>query len=211
MKYVIALTLFFTSFLANGQQTIRESLSSWGLGLRFGDPNGITAKKYVGNAALEISFGRSHWLANGNWYDSRFYDWYIAQPRVHDDFQYVGYNRSIPFGIQVHYLLHNNLTQITHESIGGKLEWYYGFGGQIRHQSYSFDYRYKVTGDPNWRYKTGSKVVDMDFGLDGVLGLEYKPDHAPVVLFTDMTLFVEIADDPFRRHLQGGIGGRYLF
>ena len=50
-----------------------------------------------------------------------------------------------------------------------------------------------------------------DFGLDGIIGLEYTFKDAPISVFADLNLFMELLDDPFLPFLQGGVGGRYNF
>ena len=91
------------------------------------------------------------------------------------------------------------------------LNWYYGIGGQVRTQRYYFDYQYKVDGNNGWHDGRGEYVTDLDLGADGVLGLEYRFQKVPVSIFTDATLFMEVADDPFVFWLQGGIGARYNY
>ena len=176
-----------------------------GIGIRLGDPSGISFKKYFDKNAIEISLGRTH-LSNGTgWYDNKFNDWYENNKYVYDDFQYLGYDSSTPIGIQVHYLFHKDLKEID------GLQWYYGIGGQFAHQTYSFDYRYKYLITDNWIYVTGEKITDFDFGVDGVIGLEYTFSDIPLSIFLDVVLFMEIADNPFAFRYQGGFGARYNF
>lgn len=184
--------------------------NNWGVGLRAGDPSGITVKKYTGNNALEFSIGRSHWWSRGSWYNRRFDDWYRDQNYNYQEFKYVGYKASAPLGMQLHYLFHRDITNIGDESISG-LDWYFGFGGQFRMQQIAYDYRYKVQGDPNWYYVRGERFTDIDLGADGVIGLEYTFDQVPISVFLDVTLFMEIVDDPFIFWGQSGLGGRYNF
>lgn len=182
---------------------------NWGVGVRLGDPSGISVKKYTENNALEISVGRTHWSGR-RWYDNRFDDWYKDQKFGYSEFQYRGYSASTPIGIQVHYLYRKSINTVADEQING-LEWYYGFGGQFRYQTYTYDYRYKLSGDPNWYYETGERVTDFDIGVDGVIGLEYTFEDAPVSVFLDATLFMEVVDDPFLFWMQAGVGARYNF
>ena len=178
---------------------------NWGVGLRLGDPSGITIKKYSGNHAFELSVGRSHlWYGRG-WYDKRFNGWYEKQKFGYKDFHYIGYWSSVPIGIQVHYLVQKGLKNAE------GLDWYYGIGGQLRYQTFRYDYRYKLDGNPDWFYDKGSRVTDIDVGIDGVIGLEYKFRNAPFSMFADATLFMEVVDSPFAFWLQGGVGVRYNF
>jgi hypothetical protein len=184
--------------------------NNWGVGVRLGDPSGISIKKYTQNNAIELNVGRTHLTGRDRWYDNRFDDWYKDKKFGHKDFQYNGYKASTPIGVQLHYLFRKSINNVAEESVRG-LEWYYGIGGQFRYQTYSYDYRYKLDGDPNWYYNTGDRVADIDIGIDGVLGLEYTFDEAPISIFLDATLFMEVVDDPFYFWLQGGIGVRYNF
>lgn len=183
---------------------------NWAVGVRLGDPSGISIKKYTADNALEINVGRTRLSSRDNWYNDRFDDWYADQKFGYNDFQYRGYSASTPLGIQVHYLFRKPIAQFADEEVVG-LEWYYGVGGQLRYQTYTYDYRYKLSGDPNWYYKTGERLTDIDIGLDGVIGLEYTFEDAPISVFLDATLFMEVVDDPFLFWLQAGVGARYNF
>jgi hypothetical protein len=97
------------------------------------------------------------------------------------------------------------------DGVTAGLDWYYGFGAQLRMQRFRYDYRYKLEGNNEWYVVYDADVVETDLGLDGVLGVEYKFPDAPVALFMDGTLFMEIIDDPFLFRPQFGIGARYMF
>jgi len=182
----------------------------WGIGLRLGNPSGITLKKYMAGKAFELSVGRTHMFSRKDYYDNRFNDWYDDKRFGYKDFQYLDYKTAAPIGIQLHYLIQKGINKVADEGISG-LEWYFGFGGQIRFQSYTYDYRYKLEGHLEWIYTTGEKVTDLDIGVDGVIGLEYTFKDIPISLFIDATLFMEVIDNPFLFWFQGGIGGRYRF
>lgn len=183
---------------------------NFGIGVRFGDPSGITVKKYFAKSALELSVGRTYWLYHRGWYDRRFVAWYDEQKFGYKEFQYIGYSASPPIGVQLHYLIRKPISSVGEETTSG-LEWYFGFGGQVRYQTFFFDYRYKLEGSPDWFYATGGRVTDLDIGPDGVIGLEYIFHEVPLAVFLDATLFMEIVDAPFIFWFQGGIGGRYNF
>ena len=203
--------LFFVLglFLIVQVSTAQSQKSDWGIGLRLGDPTGITLKRYMGGTAFEFSLGRTHYF-NGNYYNNNFNDWYLDQNYNYTDIQYLGVQASQPIGFQAHYLIHNKISKIGDESVTG-LDWYYGFGGQIRSQSYEYDYRYRVNGDNNWYVARGERVTNVDLGADAVIGLEYTFPDVPVSIFGDAVLFLELIDNPFSFWFQGGIGGRYRF
>lgn len=193
---------FFLPILVSGQ-------NNWGIGIRLGNPSGITIKKYLeSDKSLELSIGRTYWSYDDDWYFRRFDDWFEEQNFRYRDLDYLDHRRSVPIGIQLHYLIHKEISQ----NLAG-LDWYYGFGAQIRLQGYRYDYRYKLedSHDRDWYYETGRRVFDFDIGGDIVVGLEYTFPNTPISLFADVTLFMEIIDDPFLFWAQGGIGGRYNF
>lgn len=205
VKAFICLLILTLTYKANAQGD-----KNMGIGIRLGDPTGITFKKYMGNRALEISFGRTHTFYGRGWYNDKFNNWYNGWHKEKgyaiDDFQYLGYKASPPLGLQVHYILF----QKDINALNG-LQWYLGVGGQFRFQSYRYDFRYKLDGNPNWIYVDGERVTNIDLGVDGVIGLEYHIPNLPISVFGDMTLFMEVADNPFAFWLQGGLGGRFNF
>lgn len=184
---------------------------SWGIGLRLGDPSGITIKRDLIGKAWELNIGRTRYWNRykDDWYDRRFYEWYEDKGFKYKDLNYQGYRAAVPLAIQLHYLIQRPLDNQT-KSGGAGLDWYYGFGGQARLSTYYYDYRYKREGGGDWIYVTEERVPNMDIGVDAVVGLEYK-FKGPIALFMDMTLFMEILDDPFLFWGQGGIGARYRF
>ena len=196
--FLFATALFFSIFTASAQNF------DWGIGLRFGDPSGLTFKKYTGSNAFEINIGRTNFFRNARWYDDRFKDWYEEEKFGYHDVDYVRYRGGTPISIQVHYLWQ--------QDIGGVdgLQWYYGLGGQLKYITYHYRYRYKEEKWSEWRY-TDHRVTDFDIGVDGVIGLEYIIPSSPVSLFVDFTAFLEIIDNPFALWGQGGIGGRINF
>ncbi len=182
----------------------------WGLGVRLGDPAGVSIKKYVYVNAWELSIGRTHWLDRNDWYNDRFVDWYWDQKFNYTEFRYAGYDVTAPVALQFHYLFHKEINRIGNESVNG-LDWYFGFGGQLRYQAYYYDFYYKLVGSNEWYYAKSKKVTDIDLGADGVIGLEYLFNDVPISIFLDLSLFMEIVDNPFVFCWQGGIGARYNF
>ncbi len=80
--------------------------------------------------------------------------------------------------------------------------------------SVDYHYQYKVYNksgsDYNWS-KRWERVTENDFGLDGVIGLDYMLKEVPFSFFTDLIIFCELFDDPFLFKMQGGLGVRYNF
>lgn len=178
-----------------------------GIGVRLGDPSGLTYKRYNGDNALEFSIGRSHTFVGKNYYNHKFDKWYSDARFGYKDYVPEGVKHSVPIGMHVHYLMHTDWFASEFDG----LQWYYGFGIQLRHQTLTYSYRYKLEGESFWRYDGEEKVTDLDIGLDGVIGAEYEFENVPIRVFVDLTLFIEIVDDPFIFHFPMGIGGRYMF
>lgn len=184
--YTVLITLF--SFTTSYCQ-------DFGVGLRLGDPMGISVKKYLGDNALEISFGSTvHYRG----YDYNYF--YNHDNRYKNKNIYsVGYSRDYSIGIQVHYLLHQDLDV----NIKGDLDWYFGVGGQFRLHKGTLHYW------ENGLYYE-DPLSDYDIGPDGTIGMEYTFDGAPLSVFIDATVFLEIINR-VDFHPQAAIGVRYNF
>lgn len=178
---------------------------AWGVGFRLGELSGLTVKKYNGASAWEFNLGRAHSFVRDNYYYDSYARWYDRKHFGWKANEFLGYRATVPLALQVHYLRQKPV------SGAAGLDWYYGVGGQVRWQSYDFDYRYKLQGENDWIYVAGERVTEVDAGVDGVIGLEYKFNNAPVSLFLDGTLFMEVVDDPFLFWFQGGLGARFRF
>jgi uncharacterized protein YraI len=176
---------------------------NWGIGVRLGDPSGLTAKKYLtGGKALEFSIGNSsHYRFD---YRDDFYD----RDR-YDGYDFLDYDRRGSVTIQAHYLFQKDFPNAT------GLQWYWGFGPQIRLKTYEYYYRFRDYYGPGsdeyiWVYDR-DKVTNVDFGADIVLGLEYHIPNAPLSVFGDANILLELFDDPLSFYGQGGVGIRYNF
>jgi len=189
---LIIIAILLTGTSAFAQKKGGNSHNEWGIGIRLGDPSGLTVKKYFGSNSLEFSLGRSHTWYNDRYYDDYYHDYYDD----YKDYKVI----SDPIGFQCHYLFQKPISRIGDQRVGG-LDWYYGFGGQLITQSY---YIYYNDGDRE-------KFTDLDLGADGVIGLEYRFGSSPISMFLDLTLMMEVFDDPFYFWTNGGIGVRYNF
>lgn len=200
MKKLLLLAIFCFFFAHSNY-----AQDHWGIGLRAGDPTGITAKKYMGKNALEISFGRTYyWYSGGDWYNRRIDYWYDKQNYDYRNFDPYNYRSSVPLALQVHYLFHRDVKEIDN------LQWYWGVGGQARMQRFYVDYNYRHHNSDIW-LRGSDSFTNIDLGVDGVLGLEYNFDEVPISVFTDVTLFLEFIDRPFMFWGQFGLGARYNF
>jgi len=177
----------------------------WGIGFRLGDPSGLTVKHYWSNKAFEVSVGRSLFFTGNSFYNKEYQRWYDHRDFKYDKHEFISYGRSVPVALQLHYLVQNPIGK------ANGFSWYYGFGAQLRMASYRFSYRYKLPNDNDWIYVEDERVSSLDAGADAVLGVEYTFPKAPVSLFVDGTVYMEVFDDPFLFFLQGGTGVRFRF
>jgi hypothetical protein len=176
---------------SSGRSNSSRHSYDWGLGLRIGVPTGITAKRYLKwPAALEFSLGSAH-----NYYGDRYYRRRYEYSPYYGKYRYAGYYGGTSTVLQVHYLIHKPLPEFQ------GLNLYYGLGPQMRMNSVW----YRLHGERDRR------VTFVDFGLDGVFGLEYTFDDLPIAVFFDVNLYVEVFQSPFYMMGQGAIGVRYNF
>lgn len=180
----------------------------WGVGLRIGDPLGLTLMKKLGDSrALEFNFGRT-----GYYGGTRYYNQYTKKDYKkngyydYDDFYY-GYSNGL--SIQVNYLFRYAIEKIGSTNTNG-LGWYWGVGGQLRMLRFDYTGFYQETQNGPWVYREGTET-SLGVGPTGVIGMDYTFPDAPFTLFADLMLFVEFFEVPGNFLWQGGIGGRYNF
>ena len=195
---------FFVSTLAIGQ-----SAGTIGLGVKGGDPTGLTAKFYRSSMAIELVVGRPYYFS-GHYYDHGYYnDRFLKYDKYNNGYytldNYRAYN---PIAVQLHFLKSKS-TKAAKE-----LKLYYGGGPQLRSHKVEYFYHYRDYYGPkgsDFVWRTGSDVyTNLDLGLDGVFGLEYTFSDLPLSIFADANLFLELVDD-VNLSLQGGLGVRFNF
>lgn len=199
MKRILLLLCVIVSLSQTAQS------QNMGIGLRFGEPTGLTFKKYLGKNALEINIGRSRWFYGRGWYDNHFNYWYEKQKYNYAAYDFLYSRASVPIALQVNYLFHYPIAGVE------GLSWYWGVGAQFRFQRYEYSYRYRLPGDNTWYHSYDQSVTDIDLGLDLGVGLEYTFPNAPFSVFLDANLFLELVDYPFYPWGQGGFGVRFNF
>lgn len=176
---------------------------TWGIGLRAGDPAGLTIKKYSGNNAWELNIGRTAYWGRYSYYDA-FYDYRAYELYRKVEFKDYWVDRAL--GIQLRYLWQKDLNL---DGLSG-LQWYYGLGGQIKSVAVKYHYKYEDQWGNKYDnfYSTANYI---NLGIDGIIGLEYTFQEIPLSIFTDINLFLEVYRSLFNIHPQGGLGIRYNF
>lgn len=179
-----------------------------GIGFRLGDPSGITFKKYTNGRAMELNFGRSY-IWNNGWYNNSFSRYYKNKNYNYYVYDYIAYRNSFPLSLQFHYLFQKPVP-VKGESKTGRLDWYYGMGAQVRWQRFTYEYRYLTNSSSNWVYAE-DHYLDLDLGVDGVIGVEFIFSEIPLALALDGNIFMEVFDLPFHFWWQSGLAIRYNF
>lgn len=181
----------------------------WGLGLKLGDPTGLSVKRYL-NERLGVEFvvGRTNILTDDTYYEDAF-DEYIRDDLDLDASRatYQNYSTSTPVALQINFTFHEDLAPMGNTLPG--FEWYYGGGVQLGCQQFRYDYEYRLDNG-NIDFRESEYEANLDFGPSGLIGLEYFIPDLPLAIYADMILFIELVDQPFNPAFQGGLGARYL-
>lgn len=199
MKVILSVMMLIMVSLSYGQKRSSTPAKNWGVGVKIGDPLGLTLKKYNGNKAFEFIIGRTYYWGR---YDYGYHYRHDNRFKNHHRFNYVrAYDYSTPVALQLRYLVHKDI-----KGAPG-LQWYLGAGVQFRHQTYYYEY-YDGWTPP---YYFAVKETDIGIGPEAVVGVEYTFKDVPISLGLDLNLYVEFVDRPFLFLLQGGLAARYNF
>lgn len=192
MKRLAFLIMLIISTAAVAQQQ--------GIGLRLGDPMGVSYKKYFGRThAIEFGIGS----VPANWNNQYYINSFQEYPR-YDNYRYQNHTVQSTLYLQARYLFQYNIPV---QNMEGKLEWYWG-GGAILKAS-KIQYRYQNREAP---FVPARDIInDIDLGPEGIIGLEYTFQDVPMTVFGETSLFMEIADRPATIRGFGGLGVRYNF
>ncbi|MCZ8353428.1 MAG: hypothetical protein O9340_01750 [Cyclobacteriaceae bacterium] len=193
MKNILLLIISITV-----SYTLRAQHQS--IGLRIGDPTGVTYKKYLANSvgAIELGFGTVSPEQNSRYYRKSFQHY-----KQFDGKNYFNHRVNSTLVLQGRYLFQNPW-----ELQGsGKYEWYWGVGALMKIAN--IDYRYTETNGNGTIFKEDK--TDLDLGLEIPLGMEYTFEDAPITLFGEFGLMLELTDRPGIFQLKGALGVRYNF
>lgn len=191
MRKVLTLFFFFFSVVIAVAQ-------NQGIGIRLGDPMGVTYKRYFGNTrAVEFGLGS----AGLGWHDGYYKNSFEARDK-YDGYRYRSHTVENTLYLQGRYLLHYNIDV---RDIEGKWDWYWGVGGLLKFSKVK--YRFYDDIPPFQETDTDN---DIDFGPEGIIGMEYTFKDAPITIFGEVSLMFEMVDRVTLRTF-GGAGARYNF
>lgn len=170
-----------------------------GIGLRIGDPTGISYKKYLPrHKAIELGVGTSTIGWHHAYYRNAFRDLDKFEP-----YEYRDHHVTSTLYLQAKYLLQYDIPV---EGMVGRLAWYWGVGALLKVAK--VEYRYDEDGGPE---NLRELHTDIDIGPEGILGMEYTFDDVPLTVFGDISLLIEIVDRPGIPRGFSAIGIRYDF
>jgi hypothetical protein len=177
------LGLLFACILSLGLINAQAQQKDWAIGLRLGDPSGLSVKKYLSSGnALDISLGSAGYLYGGRY-------------RTYRD----GY-RSAGVALMVNYLWQKDI------SGADGLQWYIGVGGMMSSRRY---YRHGYWKHGVYYGSEYSNSVSL--GATGIIGLEWFIPNTPISLFGDVGLYLEAVPATFWANVPAGFGGRFNF
>lgn len=180
--------------------TVESFAQRQAFGLRVGDPVGITYKRYTQtNKSIEFIFG----TASPNWRHN-YYENSFSKYSEYDGYAYRSHKLSNPVYLQGRYLLHYHIPV---DGMEGKLEWYWGLGAMLKFCK--VEYRYS-DGPPDNSVESDTRNT-IDFGPDGIGGVEYTFEDIPLNVFGEVSLLIELADRPLTPQLFGAVGARFIF
>jgi hypothetical protein len=170
-----------------------------GVGLRIGNPLGLTYKRYLPNdRAFELIFGTAPGGWNKNYYKNSFKDF-----DKYDTDVYRSHDVESTVYFQGRYLFDYNIPV---EGMVGKLDWYWGAGALLKFAKVNYSYQ---PGDATTiLYDT---KTDIDFGPEGIAGMEYTFDDIPLTLFGEVSVLLEFADRPLTFRAFAAAGARFNF
>ena len=170
------------------------------IGLRLGDPTGITYKKYFGRThahAFEVGIGSALYGWHDNYHTNSFRAY-----GPYDDFRYRSHSVMSTVYLQGRYLQHYNIYV---QDLEGKWDWYWGAGAVLKYSKVR--YHFQNDGPP---FNDTDIYNDVDFGPEGIAGMEYTFEEIPLTVFAEISVFLEIVDRVTLRPLSG-LGARYRF
>ncbi|HLT81618.1 MAG TPA: hypothetical protein VKZ86_11335 [Cyclobacteriaceae bacterium] len=169
------------------------------LGLRLGDPIGATYKRQVGNnRAVEFILGTAPKEWRRDYHRKSFYEY-----SKYDGFNYISHRLDNPVYLQARYLLHYDIPV---EGMEGNLQWYWGAGGMLKFGKIEYHYRERPPNNGTRRDVRNT----IDFGPEGIGGVEYTFEDTPLNVFGEVSLLLEIADRPLTFQVFGAVGARFL-
>lgn len=171
-----------------------------GIGLRAGDPFGLTYKKYSGNdRAIELGLGTSSRNWHYTYYRNSFNDY-----SKYDNYRYISHYAESIIYFQGRYLLQYDFMV---QGMEGKWQWYWGVGGVMKLAKVEYRFQRNLP----FNEISTDVTTDVDLGPEGIIGTEYTFEDIPLTFFGEVSLMIEVVDRPAALQLFGALGARLNF
>ena len=176
-----------------------------GIGFKVGDPFSFSYKLYpVKHYALVVDAGSP----SSSLYSRLFREEFALKQ---SDFvpglegvEYLSHKVRSDFVLDV-----KALYQLDADKLAKGLQVYGGAGWELRRSSIEYDYFYQTA--PNFNEPGTFTNKRLTQGVQVVAGIEYAYFQLPISAFIEMEYYIDILQQPGWRHIQGGIGLRYVF
>lgn len=174
-----------------------------GAGIRLGEPLSLTYKDFIEDyLSYEIMIGAAG--INGSDYYRK--DFENNPPSSNAFYQSHAASKGISLNFRM--ALHEDITDVF-EITQGYLLGYGGVGVQLRTTNVDYTYFQNTSGSGSQPLMREERT-NIDFGPEAFAGAEYYFDEAPISVFAEVGIFLELIDR-INVKGQGGIGIRYLF
>jgi hypothetical protein len=175
-----------------------------GAGIRLGEPFSLTYKDFIEDyLSFEVMVGSGS--VNGLEYYKRSFENNLPSSNAF----YLNHSASRGIALNFRMALHEDITDMF-EITEGYLLGYAGVGAQLR--TTNVNYAYFQQNNPGTPAQATQSIrrTNVDFGPEAFVGAEYYFDEAPISVFAEVGMFLELIDR-INFKGQGGIGIRYLF
>lgn len=174
-----------------------------GIGIRLGEPLSLTYKDFIEDyLSYEVMIGMAG-VNSSDYYRKDFEN----NPPASNSF-YQSHSASKGVSINARVALNEDITDVF-EITQGYLLGYAGAGVQIRTTQVNYSYFQNIASSATQPLLTEDRT-NFDFGPEAFAGAEYYFDEAPISIFAEVGMFLELIDRVNIKG-QGGIGIRYLF
>lgn len=195
MKYRLIVLFALLPFFSFAQER--------GIGIRLGEPLSLTYKDFIEDyLSYEVMIGMAG-VNNSDYYRKDFEN---NPPASNSFYQSHSANKGVSINARV--ALNEDITDVF-EITQGYLLGYAGAGVQIRTTNVNYSYFQNIASSATQPLLTEDRT-NFDFGPEAFAGAEYYFDEAPISVFAEVGMFLELIDRVNIKG-QGGIGVRYLF
>ncbi len=173
---------------------------NYSLGVRVGDPYGITGKVYFKNRwGVEVILGKTFAALHN-----------VANKEAFDKLGNLSYDTTTYLGHEVKRSYVVAIRAAKHFSIGGYtgLDWYAAAGVQGRYYQSHYVFQYTEAALTN---VTSYDDTIISGGPDVAIGIEFVVPYQPLGIFAEVGAFSDVLNGDLVPNFLGGLGFRYNF